>query len=196
MSRPTIMAVAGVAAALLTSGAVLAGSEPERPARLTASAADFYAQSLKAVTDDSAGLQRRTWAVVLDVDDSVLDNTGTAISGAATFLHAVRAELRGRIVLVTHRSKDQCPGTEANLRKEKLEYDAILCEENSSRLRRIQQSGVAGLGPLTVVAYLGNKPQDFRSLSQSLAGDTPRFASRYSLTVDPMFGSWREMLKR
>jgi 5'-nucleotidase (lipoprotein e(P4) family) len=93
-----------------------------------------------------------SWAVVLDVDETVLDNSvfqrdlsgGTApfseelwatfvhqrsavpVPGAKAFLDRVK-ELGGRIVLVTNRFENLCEDTRENLRAVGIPFDAILC---------------------------------------------------------------------
>jgi 5'-nucleotidase (lipoprotein e(P4) family) len=93
-----------------------------------------------------------SWAVVLDVDETTLDNslyqqrrldlgvgysTGTwdawvnekaalAIDGVVDFTTAAHA-LGGKVVLVTNRTAAQCAPTEDNLKKVGVAYDAIMC---------------------------------------------------------------------
>jgi 5'-nucleotidase (lipoprotein e(P4) family) len=94
-----------------------------------------------------------TWAVVLDADETVIDNSlfewervqkgvpfgseswrawtarreATPLPGAAAFLARVR-DLGGRIAIVTNRSAAECPDTEAVFRAHGLVYDAMLCK--------------------------------------------------------------------
>jgi 5'-nucleotidase (lipoprotein e(P4) family) len=93
-----------------------------------------------------------TWAVVLDADETVIDNSlheleraregrpfdaaswsawcarreAKPLPGAAAFLARVR-ELGGRIAIVTNRSAAECPDTEAVFRAHGLAYDVMLC---------------------------------------------------------------------
>jgi 5'-nucleotidase (lipoprotein e(P4) family) len=100
------------------------------------------------------------WAVVLDVDDTVLSNapferelavaTGGGMTfdralwnawverraaaplpGARAFVERVR-ELGGVVALVTNRAHEQCPATEDNLRARGVPYDVILCRPPAS----------------------------------------------------------------
>jgi len=100
------------------------------------------------------------WAVVLDVDDTVLSNapferklaaaTGGGMTfdralwnawverraaaplpGAVAFVERVR-ELGGVVALVTNRSPEGCPATEDNLRARGVPYDVILCRPRGS----------------------------------------------------------------
>jgi hypothetical protein len=98
------------------------------------------------------GLPPGTWAVSLDGDETVIDNSqylkeralqgagftaeswaewttrqaAPPLPGALDFLHRVR-ELGGRIAIVTNRRASQCPDTEENFRKHEIPFDVILC---------------------------------------------------------------------
>jgi 5'-nucleotidase (lipoprotein e(P4) family) len=99
-----------------------------------------------------------TWAVVLDADETLIDNSlhelererqgglpftpegwdawvkrreATPLPGAAAFLSRVRA-LGGRIAIVTNRLQSQCADTAAVFEKHALVYDAMLCRPNGS----------------------------------------------------------------
>lgn len=104
------------------------------------------------VERESARLPAGSWAVVLDADETVLDNSiyqaerareglgyseeswaawvkrreATPIPGAAPFLARVRA-LGGKVAIVTNRLQSVCADTEAVFVKYSLAYDAILC---------------------------------------------------------------------
>jgi len=93
-----------------------------------------------------------SWAVVLDVDETTLDNSlyqqrrldlgvgyspatwdgwvnekaARAIDGVVDFTAAAHA-LGGKVVLVTNRTAAQCAPTEDNLKTAGVTYDAILC---------------------------------------------------------------------
>jgi 5'-nucleotidase (lipoprotein e(P4) family) len=105
----------------------------------------------------AAGRASGSWAVVLDVDETVLSNVqfeidlarvhrdydepswrrwenrgvATAIPGAARFCQRVQA-LGGKVVLVTNREEDQRAPTEANLRHENVPFDVLLLRPNGS----------------------------------------------------------------
>ncbi len=92
------------------------------------------------------------WAVVLDADETVINNVqyqleraqagqkytpeswrawvgrreATPIPGASGFLARVR-DLGGRIAIVTNRLESECPDTEAVFRTHGLAYDVMLC---------------------------------------------------------------------
>jgi len=93
------------------------------------------------------------WAVVLDADETVIDNSLYQLEreraglpfdgpswhewtkrrealpqpGAKAFLARVR-ELGGRIAIVTNRAVSECPDTEAVFRAHGLVYDVMLCK--------------------------------------------------------------------
>jgi 5'-nucleotidase (lipoprotein e(P4) family) len=93
-----------------------------------------------------------TWAVAVDADETILDNSlyqiererqglgftreswrawterreAIPLPGARGFLARVNA-LGGRIAVITNRRVSECPDTEAVLRAHDLVYDVILC---------------------------------------------------------------------
>lgn len=97
------------------------------------------------------------WAVILDADETVLNNSlyqlersqlglgftaeswnawvkrreATPLPGAASFLNRVRA-LGGRIAIVTNRLESECADTRAVFDAFKLAYDAMLCRPDGS----------------------------------------------------------------
>ena len=112
-----------------------------------------YRAAASAASTASAGLQLDSWAVVLDVDETVLDNSeyqvrrvvsgqgysddtwnawvhdqqAVALAGAKKFIDTVKDELHGQVVLVTNRSVTVCSDTENNLRAQQIRFDQILC---------------------------------------------------------------------
>ncbi|HKZ33572.1 MAG TPA: HAD family acid phosphatase [Vicinamibacteria bacterium] len=96
------------------------------------------------------------WAVSLDADETVIDNSvyqvereraglpfdgpswhawtkrreATPLPGAQAFLARVR-ELGGRIAIVTNRTVSECPDTEAVFRAHELAFDVILCKPDA-----------------------------------------------------------------
>jgi 5'-nucleotidase (lipoprotein e(P4) family) len=116
-----------------------------------------YRDATDHVEAAAAGRAAGTWAVVLDADETVIDNSlyqleraraglpfdreswsawtarreATPLPGAAAFLARVR-ELGGRIAIVTNRREAECPDTEAVFRAHALAYDAMLCRPESS----------------------------------------------------------------
>jgi hypothetical protein len=111
----------------------------------------FVAASAR-VRELAQGRERGTWAVILDADETVLDNSeyqrrraaqglgfttetwdawvreqkATALPGAGAFLRLVR-ELGGRIAIVTNRDDVVCAETRRNLEALALVSDVVLC---------------------------------------------------------------------
>ena len=112
-----------------------------------------YRQATERVEREAAVRRAGTWAVVLDADETVLDNSpyeverteagrpftpaswrrwtqqraAQPLPGAAAFLARVHA-LGGRIAIVTNRAESECPDTEANFRADGLPFDVMLCQ--------------------------------------------------------------------
>ncbi len=98
-----------------------------------------------------------SWAVILDADETVLDNSlyqeeraraglgfseeswaawvkrreATPLPGVATFLSRTH-QLGGRIAIVTNRLQSVCPDTAAVFARYQLVYDAMLCRIDGS----------------------------------------------------------------
>jgi acid phosphatase len=154
-----------------------------------------------------------TWAVVSDADETLIDNseymkeraalglpftrptwkawcarrTATPLAGALEFAARVRA-LGGRLAIVTNRTGDECPDTDANLRAIGLPFDALLCRVSQTELGKESrfsavEAGTAapGLPPLEVVLYVGDNVFDF-----------PGFV----IIPNPMYGSWERLPER
>jgi len=137
------------------------------------------------------------WGVILDIDETTLDNSpfqrgraelgvgfslgswtawvnqraAVAIPGVVAFTQKVK-DLGGRVVLVSNRKAGtECPQTEDNLKAVGVTYDAILCQDGpSDKNPRFQAvaAGTAGLPPLQVVMFVGDNIQDFPMLSQDV----------------------------
>jgi acid phosphatase len=115
----------------------------------------------------AAGKPNGAWAVILDADETILDNSeymkerfavgskftaptwdewtrrksaGT-VPGALEFLTRIR-ELGGRVAIVTNRTQNECADTETNLKSNGLPYDVILCNaepRGSSKQARFEE---------------------------------------------------------
>ncbi len=133
---------------------------------------EVYAWAAERVAERARGRAAGTWAVIMDADETVLDNTeyqvrrarlglgftpeswtawvreeaAPALPGAVAFVRRVRA-LGGRVVIVTNRTRDECAPTRRNLQAVGLTVvggDAVLA---GARGRRA--CGTRGLrGPL------------------------------------------------
>jgi 5'-nucleotidase (lipoprotein e(P4) family) len=121
------------------------------------------------------GLAAQRWAVILDADETTLDNSeyqrrraavdsgysdatwaawvreqaAPAVPGAPEFTRRVH-ELGGRIAIVTNRADSLCAVTRANLQSAGVEADLVLCEvpgvsDKGDRFRRVQ-NGTAAAG--------------------------------------------------
>lgn len=143
----------------------------------------------------SEGRSRGTWGVILDADETVLDNSryqqeralvdsgyteaswsrwvarreATALPGSLTFIRDVQTR-GGRVAIVTNRTAAECDDTRANLRAEGIEADVVLCKaETSDKNPRFAQvaAGVNGLLPLEVIMWIGDNIQDFPGMTQA-----------------------------
>jgi len=105
------------------------------------------------VESEAARRASGSWAVVLDADETVIDNSLYQLErdregkpfdpaswhawtkrrealpqpGAKAFLERVR-ELGGRIAIVTNRTVSECPDTEAVFHNHELPFDVMLCK--------------------------------------------------------------------
>ncbi len=146
----------------------------------------------------AADLEPGTWAVALDADETVIDNSlyqqeraaigeeytsetwaewvarreAPPLPGVLGFLAKVR-ELGGKIAIVTNRREAWCGDTEANFRAYDIPFDVILCRGEESRKeprwQRIEDGTAASdLPPLKIVMWLGDNIRDFPNLDQDL----------------------------
>jgi 5'-nucleotidase (lipoprotein e(P4) family) len=153
-----------------------------------------YDAAGKALPAAIAKQHRGRWAVILDIDETILDNSrfeieqlgkqydqqafnawcareeAKALPGAHAFLTRVHA-LGGRVVLITNREDAVCEHTRGNLRKQKLAFDEVLCktvgDDKNPRFTAVAHGqSPSTLPPLTVVMWLGDNIQDFPNLFQ------------------------------
>jgi 5'-nucleotidase (lipoprotein e(P4) family) len=111
-----------------------------------------YRAATRHVEKAAATREPGTWAVVVDADETVIDNSlyqvererqglgftpeswktwterreAVPLPGAAAFLARVRG-LGGQVAVVTNRRVSECPDTEAVFRAHDLAYDVMLC---------------------------------------------------------------------
>ena len=137
-----------------------AAGEQSAPLHWMRSAAEhraLFVQTFEAAGERLAELAEGrdpfTWAVSIDGDDTILDNSqyekerqalGTGydivswnewvrrkaappLPGVVDFLETVRS-LGGRIAVVTNREEVVCQATEDNLRNERVPFDLVLCK--------------------------------------------------------------------
>lgn len=123
----------------------------------------------------SRGLPNQGWAVILDADETVLDNSeyqrrrsmvdsgyteatwaawvneraAPAVPGAPEFTRAVHTA-GGRIAIVTNRADSLCASTRINLQTAGIEADLVLCQtpgpsDKNPRFQKVQ-NGTAAAG--------------------------------------------------
>jgi len=140
--------------------------------------------------------KRGTWAVVLDADETVLENSSYqmerhaagqgfskeswsawvrrraagAVPGAVSFMRRVR-EVGGVIAIVTNRSESECPDTKANLEALGAPHDVLLCKPDSAPADKSARWQAIADGRATgrrveIVAYLGDNITDFPGFTQ------------------------------
>jgi 5'-nucleotidase (lipoprotein e(P4) family) len=121
----------------------------------------------------SRGLAAGSWGVILDADETILDNSeyerrrfiadsgytdaswlawvneraAAAVPGSVDFTKRVRA-LGGRVVIVTNRADSLCAPTRANLASIGVDADAVLCQppgesDKNPRFDRVARGSAA-----------------------------------------------------
>ena len=157
----------------------------------------------------SAGHQPATWGVILDADETVLDNSeyelgrvpfggsfdapawtkwvmegrAPALPGAVAFTSRVR-ELGGKVVIVTNRNDAECPITRSNLDQVSIRADLVLCktttDDKNPRFDAVQNGGAAaGFPALTILEWVGDNIQDFPHLKQSIRDGSDAAFARF-----------------
>lgn len=138
-----------------------------------------YRTATTVIERRSPGFPAGSWAVILDADETVIDNSpyeqelaerhasydeaswqewvlreaAAALPGAVAFTERVRA-LGGKVVIVTNRDDRYCEPTRANLRKVGIVADEVLCKtdpKNGSKDPRFE-AVAAGTAPSTLPA--------------------------------------------
>ncbi|MEP7086891.1 MAG: HAD family acid phosphatase [Gemmatimonadota bacterium] len=128
-----------------------------------------FAYASERLPELTRGLPPRGWAVILDADETVLDNSeyqrrlasahaafdvktwttwvneraAFAIAGAPEFTKLVHS-LGGRVIIVTNRSMAECEPTRVNLASAAIDADAVLCQppgehDKNPRFERVQR---------------------------------------------------------
>ncbi len=164
-----------------------------------------YRAATEAVTAAVKEKTADSWAVVLDADETVLDNSvfqrdlsrGTTpfteelwatfvrqhsavpVPGAKAFLDSVRAR-GGRIVIVTNRFDHLCEDTRETFRVQHLPFDVILCRvgtgDKNPRFASVASGSAFADGKgREPVVFVGDNILDFPSLKQTLR-DEPESA--------------------
>lgn len=160
-----------------------------------------------------------SWGVVLDIDETTLNNStyqhermelglgfspaswttwvnrkaATPLDGAIDFINLVRT-LGGKVLFVTNRmAATECAATETNLHAVGISYDAILCKTDTSdknvRFNTLSQTH-------KLVMFVGDNIQDFPALTQEVrkqpASAFDRFGEDFILLPNSMYGSWEK----
>jgi 5'-nucleotidase (lipoprotein e(P4) family) len=120
---------------------------------------EVYRAAAESARKLSQGLLPQSWGVILDIDETILDNSeyqrrlalsgrkyeastwdawvqevaAPVLPGAKTFIDTVIDDLHGQVILVTDRTQKQCPITEQNLKKVFIRYQQILCDDTGKR---------------------------------------------------------------
>ena len=120
-----------------------------------------YRAALEAAAEASAGRPAGSWAVSVDADETIIDNSGyeaelqrkgethsngawrdwvkrrerTATPGAAEFLAGVQ-KLGGKVAVVTNTQQSLCADVAANLDALKLPYDLLVCRPDDAGDRK------------------------------------------------------------
>ncbi|MFO7893064.1 MAG: HAD family acid phosphatase [Longimicrobiales bacterium] len=167
-------------------------------AEYRAIALQTYRLAWDAVREHAAGREPDTWAVIMDADETVLDNSeferriaetgeefeesmwddwvmeeaAELVPGAGTFIDRVQG-VGGRIAIVTNRHQGLCPATRRNLAELGVRPAVVLCEtetgEKEPRFRMVREGTAHDtLPPLEVVAWVGDNIGDFPDLDQSI----------------------------
>lgn len=159
-----------------------------------------YRAAERALREAAAGRQHGTWGVVMDADETILDNSlfqlrltrsGQAydeeiwnewvreeaappLPGAVEFTRLVR-ELGGHLAIVTNREVVVCPETRRNLEAVGVAADAVLCRGDTSdknpRFVRVRAGVGTGIPAIDVVMYVGDNIRDFPNVSQDVRTD-------------------------
>lgn len=186
---------------------------------------EIYRAATRQVLEASRDRQAGTWAVILDADETILDNSeherrtveaGTtfsdaswvpwvreraapAIPGAVAFVQSVQSA-GGRIAIVTNRADSLCPDTRANLVAVGVRADLVLCQpaggsDKNPRFEVVRTGAPPStMGPLTIVAWVGDNIRDFPGMRQDARrapGSLEPFGTRWFILPNPMYGSWQ-----
>lgn len=152
-----------------------------RSAEYRAIARQTYAVAARHLPELTHGLAPGSWAVILDADETVLDNSeyerrraeldsgftsaswdawvaeqaAPAVPGAVPFTTTVQ-RLGGRVVIVTNRAEARCEETRANLDRVGVGADLVLCQrageaDKNPRFARVQDGRASPALPALVV---------------------------------------------
>jgi 5'-nucleotidase (lipoprotein e(P4) family) len=161
-----------------------------------------YRAAAEALRGPSEGRTPGSWGVILDADETVLDNSlfqlrlarsgrsyderiwndwvreeaAPALPGAVEFVSLVR-DLGGRVAIVTNREMVVCDETRRNLAAVGVHADAVLCRDETGdknpRFDAVIRGEGTGMPPIDVVLWVGDNIGDFPGGSQALKTAPP-----------------------
>ena len=198
MKRSVVVSIFLLFAELQSVEADLATRWLHTSAEYQAIVRQTYTLATRLVREKIGGRDPGSWAVALDIDETLLSNSpylwelqtqnlqstserwdawvrrqqAPPLPGAVEFLQQVH-EWGGRIVIVTNRHLAECPDTETNLEKHAIPYDIILCREDErekeARWEAVQKGTASpDLPPLEILLWMGDYITDFPDLDQAL----------------------------
>ena len=160
------------------------------------------------------------WAVVLDADETVLDNSeyqdrvarsgkgfqqatwdawarekrAVAFRPARDFIRMVRAA-GGKVAIVTNRDEPVCEATRETLSAQGVEVDAVLCappgvSEKQSRFDRVASGAAFGLPGPVEVVLFVGDNVQDCPGQTQARFDPALFGERCIVLPNPMYGSW------
>lgn len=185
-------------------------------ARVSAEHAAVFIETYRAAANRlvslAAGRQQGSWGVILDADETVLDNSdyelarmpfggsfdanawdawvakgsAPALPGAVAFTTRVH-ELGGKVVIVSNRSDKGCPATRINLDRVAIKPDLVLCktdrDDKNPRFDAVQNGTAApGFPAIAILEWVGDNIQDFPHLSQAIRDEPESAFSRFGDT--------------
>jgi 5'-nucleotidase (lipoprotein e(P4) family) len=161
---------------------------------------ETYRSAAARLASLSAGRPAGSWGVILDADETVLDNSdyelarvpfggsfdaaawnawvaegrAPALPGVVAFTSQVH-QLGGKVVIVSNRSDSGCPATRTNLDRVSVKADLVVCktdtDDKNPRFDAVQNGTAApGFPAITVLEWIGDNIQDFQQLSQAIRG--------------------------
>jgi 5'-nucleotidase (lipoprotein e(P4) family) len=150
-------------------------------AEYRALALETYRSASEHLPDLTRGMPPGSWGVILDADETVLDNSeyqrrraavdsgytdatwsawvreraATAVPGAVQFTTLVKT-MHGRVAIVTNRADSLCVPTRENLQSIGVDADLVLCQppgesDKNLRFQRIQTGTVAASIPALMI---------------------------------------------
>lgn len=182
-----------------------AASRDVQWARVSAEHTAIYVETYRAAATRleqlSAGHSPGTWGVILDADETVIDNSSyelsripfggafdanvwdawvaearaPALPGAVTFTRRVH-QLGGKVVIVSNRSEKGCPATRSNLARVSIDADLVVCktdkDDKNPRFEAVEAgTAAAGFPAITVLEWVGDNIQDFPHLYQTMRNE-------------------------